>query len=681
MPWKRGEKKDMTYRILSPCAILGYGIDETSFREAAQLKLDLIAADAGSMDPGPYYLGQGVSYMKKPNLKRDFSLMLKAALQQACPLLLGSCGMAGDTPHLRFMLNIAREVFAEQGVRDLKVAVIDSHVENDWLRGHLQELRPLGEMPALSEKMIRESRIVGQMGLAPFITALNEGAQIIFAGRACDVAIFAADPIRRGMDPGLAFHAGHILECGAIACDPGSGSDGLIAEFRDDGSVVFIPPNQNRQATTYSIAAHSLYEEDHPSLQYYPEGVLSLQETQYFQDRERSAGIRKSLFGNRPISIKLEGSRKVGERVVSILPCQTIGAIPEKYLVYGRNGVEDRHLEGPEKEMGLLLRVASTSAEAAHGLLALLKMYFMHYGYPGRRATAGNLAFPLSPSEISFRDDGGKYVAAVIAGTRDPFFQESYRKIEEDVISLAKRDFGDLYGQCDLEITVADGDRPVMFLETVGPTKEAAVGQHSEELRKLEKFMDPPRAAIRQVYAGEAYQWSLFHLLTDEKVIREKLFPISLYQCQGQDWRFLKEVRPRYRPVGRPNYRSKLAESQVDIITRIEGRSKPKGFKRLRDMAKVIRSKNAGVNRLTYDIFFNTPGDYQLALSSNAFVKENIAQTLKIPPERIINTYRADACLAIKISAYRASLSGSPGERDVFGAQQHMNLMSMRVPF
>ena len=82
--------------------------------------------------------------------------------------------------------------------------------------------------------------------------------------------------------PGLAYHVGHVLECGALACDPGSPSDCLVAEIYDDGSAVFIAPNPARRCTAYSIAAHSLYEESHPQLQYYPEGILVMEKTQFF---------------------------------------------------------------------------------------------------------------------------------------------------------------------------------------------------------------------------------------------------------------------------------------------------------------------------------------------------------------------------------------------------------------
>jgi hypothetical protein len=46
-------------RILSPTAILGYGFPESSFQAGLARKPHLIAVDAGSTDPGPYYLGAG----------------------------------------------------------------------------------------------------------------------------------------------------------------------------------------------------------------------------------------------------------------------------------------------------------------------------------------------------------------------------------------------------------------------------------------------------------------------------------------------------------------------------------------------------------------------------------------------------------------------------------------------
>src|ERR1700689_3859479 len=106
------------------------------------------------------------------------------------------------------------------------------------------------------------------MGIPPLITALESGAQYILAGRSCDIALFASDMIRRGIEPGLAYHVGHVLESGALACDPGSPSDCLAAEIYDHGPPLFSAPDPARRCTAYSIAAPSLHEESHPQLQF-----------------------------------------------------------------------------------------------------------------------------------------------------------------------------------------------------------------------------------------------------------------------------------------------------------------------------------------------------------------------------------------------------------------------------
>ena len=46
----------------------------------------------------------------------------------------------------------------------------------------------------------------------------------------------------------------------------------------------------------------------------------------------------------------------------------------------------------------------------------------------------------------------------------------------------------------------------------------------------------------------------------------------------------------------------------------------------------------------------------------------------------MIGSFRAEACHAIKITVTRAIVSGTPGDRDVFGAQQHARLISMKIP-
>ena len=141
----------------------------------------------------------------------------------------------------------------------VRLAVIPSGVPASVLKPVKAELVALGHMPELNDAILEESEVVGQMGVEPIISAIQEGAQIIICGRAYDPAIFAADPIHRGYDEGICYHAAKVLECGAIACEPGSGSDCLVAEIRKDGSASFYAPNDVAQSNgEVDCGAHPL---------------------------------------------------------------------------------------------------------------------------------------------------------------------------------------------------------------------------------------------------------------------------------------------------------------------------------------------------------------------------------------------------------------------------------------
>lgn len=49
--------------LLSPTAILGYGFPAVSFENGLSCRPHVIAVDAGSTDPGPYYLGSGKPFV------------------------------------------------------------------------------------------------------------------------------------------------------------------------------------------------------------------------------------------------------------------------------------------------------------------------------------------------------------------------------------------------------------------------------------------------------------------------------------------------------------------------------------------------------------------------------------------------------------------------------------------
>ncbi len=88
-------------RVLSPTAILGYGFPEESFIEGMRRKPHVIAVDAGSTDPGPYYLGAGYSFTDRNAVKRDLAIMIPAALEAGIPVMIGTAGGSGARPSRR----------------------------------------------------------------------------------------------------------------------------------------------------------------------------------------------------------------------------------------------------------------------------------------------------------------------------------------------------------------------------------------------------------------------------------------------------------------------------------------------------------------------------------------------------------------------------------------------------
>jgi len=102
--------------------------------------------------------------------------------------------------------------------------------------------------------------------------------------------------------------------------------------------------------------------------------------------------------------------------------------------------------------------------------------------------------------------------------------------------------------------------------------------------------------------------------------------------------------------------------------------------KRLADIAKTIRSKNAGVDKITFDIIFRTEEEYELVRRSGVITRATISELYNLRQDRITDFEEFDPAFAIKFSILRERPSGSPGDPDIFGAQQYAPLMDIEVP-
>jgi hypothetical protein len=98
----------------------------------------------------------------------------------------------------------------------------------------------------------------------------------------------------------------------------------------------------------------------------------------------------------------------------------------------------------------------------------------------------------------------------------------------------------------------------------------------------------------------------------------------------------------------------------------------------LQDIAKVIRSKNAGPRCLTLDVMFGNEADYQRVLRSGALHKAKVAALYGRQPEDV-KVVEYPLSFAIKLVLPRLVTAGDPGDRDVYGAQQHASLLEVEV--
>lgn len=95
-------------------------------------------------------------------------------------------------------------------------------------------------------------------------------------------------------------------------------------------------------------------------------------------------------------------------------------------------------------------------------------------------------------------------------------------------------------------------------------------------------------------------------------------------------------------------------------------------------MAKVIRSKNAGALLITMDIMFDKREFYEQVRDSNALTPKSLAPLYNASNNEVTVT-PFDVAWAIKITLPRAIISGSLGDTDIYGAQQHTPLMDVDI--
>jgi hypothetical protein len=100
---------------------------------------------------------------------------------------------------------------------------------------------------------------------------------------------------------------------------------------------------------------------------------------------------------------------------------------------------------------------------------------------------------------------------------------------------------------------------------------------------------------------------------------------------------------------------------------------------RVRDIAKVCKSKNAGPFDLTVDVVFDNAETFQRVKATGVLCAALFARLYDVPAEQVLFT-PYDAAFAFKATFPRLVPAGDFGDTDVYGCQQHAPLLDVELP-
>jgi hypothetical protein len=407
---------------------------EESFWAGISRRPAVVAADAGSGDIGPFYLGSGHWYNLAAWEEHDLSLMLRGAHACGARVIVGSAGGAGLDQAVDLYFGLVADAVEREGLGPLTVARIYSELSPDWLRARLDRVSPLGAPWDLTDGVLAEtSRAVAMIGVEPYLEALDGGADVIIAGRSCDDALFAAYPVWKGLDRGLSLHMGKCIECGPLVADPPLQRESVIGTVLADSFTV-EPMHPGMRCTPASVAGHTLYERLDPYRQAGPGGYVELSDVSYQALDDRVVKVTGSCWiSDGDYRVKIEGSGRVGSRKMILFALRDPDAIAHvddiaadiraevehvmgrdgwrlHFSVYGRDAVLGPREPGgsdPAREVAVLAEAIAPDEARAIQIAKLVKYGSLRAQYGGRFGKGGGAALPgdevLSPEQEAYR--------------------------------------------------------------------------------------------------------------------------------------------------------------------------------------------------------------------------------------------------------------------------------------
>jgi len=413
-------------KIICPNGHLGFApLRTASFELGVAAGPDYIAADSGSDDVGPVPLGSDTSTSPEAWQRHDLEQMLLASRRLGVPMIIGSAGDTGSNSRVDLYVRIIRELAQKHGLKRFRLGYFYSEVDKATLRAALdrgQAIRGLDGFADLTRaELDATDRIVAMAGVHPYLSLLQQGAEVIIGGRSSDAALFAAPALHHGFPADHAYYLGKVLECASFCAEPYGGKETVMGSIsQDDVRVTAMHPEQ--RCTVASVAGHAMYERSNPFEEFVAGGRLDMTHCRYEQVDARTTRITGARFvDDAVVRVKLEGAGKVGERYVGLCGIRdpyTIANVDRviawareqvrarfgpdgyqlHYSVYGRDGVMgelEPLRDQPGHELCVMVQGVAPTAEMAEevAMIGLRQMFYARL--PDVKGTAGSVSFPL----------------------------------------------------------------------------------------------------------------------------------------------------------------------------------------------------------------------------------------------------------------------------------------------
>jgi hypothetical protein len=421
-------------KILAATCTGHYLFPKESWERGLSWNPDAIVAQGTTSDCGPSYIGLDAPYRGYAGIVHGLRTIILSAKKKGIPFIISTGTPGGGNRQLERSLGWVNDIAKEAGLT-IKAAVIPGELDKEYLKqkirsgSKMRRLVPSSGLPEyLSEEDVEVStRIAAQMGPEPIMKALDMDVDGVITGRALDVGLHMALPLKRGFDKALTTHMAKTVECGGLVIEPMM-FDSVFAVLREDYFLV-RPTSPSAKCTTVSVVSHSFYERANPNREENPGGVLDISNAKYEQYDEHTVKVSGSRWIPAPYTLKVEGVRLAGYRTISIcgirdermISCidsfleDTRRYTEEKlrplkpnvdyqliFRVYGKNGVlgeAEPIKQTKSHELGLIIEGVATKEEVADDVCEAAEYFVLHMPYPGRLSNAANVAVPYSPME------------------------------------------------------------------------------------------------------------------------------------------------------------------------------------------------------------------------------------------------------------------------------------------